>query len=208
MKTRKTPDKNVVEDLAPIVLVELISPDETKIKCQTSLDSGSSSTVLDQKKAQVFGVCQKSQHHILTTVMGSVVNNKSAVVQFRLPELSPTLEINWECDVMEDMSNTPYDMIIRYDVLEELKIDIHSSNLTVSMGDASIPWKPRNHKNESYLFNADADMDDNEADRLKKILDAKYDPADLDKLVSESGLKPKQKIGLLRLLQRFEELFD
>ena len=76
------------------------------------------------------------------------------------------------------------------------------------MGDASIPWKPRNHKNESYLFNADANMDDDEADRLKKILDAKYDPANLDKIVAESGLKPEQKIGLLRLLQRFEELFD
>ena len=47
---------------------------------------------------------------------------------------------------MEDMSNTPYDMIIGHDVLKELKIDIHSSNLTVSMGDASISWKPRNYK--------------------------------------------------------------
>ena len=94
---------------------------------------------------------------------------------------------------MEDMSNTPYDINIGCDVLKKLKIDIHSFNLTVFMGDASISWKLRNHKNESYLFNADADMDDDEADRLKKILDAKYDPADLDKLVSESGLKPEQK---------------
>ena len=68
------------------------------------------------------------------------------------------------------MSNTPYDMIIGRDVLKELKIDIHSSSLTVSMGYARIPWKPRNHKNESYLFNADVDMDDDEADRLKKFL--------------------------------------
>ena len=51
-------------------------------------------------------------------------------------------------------------------------------------------------------------MDDDEADRLKKILDAKYDPADLDKLVAESGLKTEQKNRLLRLLQRFEELFN
>ena len=98
--------------------------------------------------------------------MGSVVNNKSAVVKFKFPELSSTLEINWGFNLMEDMSNTPYDTIIGRDVLKELKIDIHSSNLTVSMGDASIPWKSRNYKNESYLFNADADMDDDEADRL------------------------------------------
>ena len=51
-------------------------------------------------------------------------------------------------------------------------------------------------------------MDDNEADRLKKIVDAKYDPADLDKLVAESSLGPEQMIGLLRLLQRFEKIYD
>ena len=51
-------------------------------------------------------------------------------------------------------------------------------------------------------------MDDNQADRLNKALDAKYASADLDKLVSESGLEPEQKNGLLRLLQRFEELFS
>ena len=43
-------------------------------------------------------------------------------------------------------------------------------------------------------------MDDDKADRLKKILDAIYDPADLDKLLSESSLKPEQKVGLLRFL--------
>ena len=188
LKSRKPPDKNVVEYLAPIALVELISPDGTKIKCRALLDSGASDTVLDQKKAQIFRICQKSQRHILTTVMGSVVNNKLAAVQLKFPELSSTLEINWECDVMEDMSNTPYDMIIGRDVLKELKIDTHSSNLTVSMGDASISWKLINYKSESYLFNVEEDMDDNEADRLKKILDAKYDSADLDKIIAESGL--------------------
>ena len=51
-------------------------------------------------------------------------------------------------------------------------------------------------------------MDNNEADRLKIILDTKYEPDSLNKLVTESGLEPEQKISLLRLLQRFKELFD
>ena len=207
MRTCKPPNKNSNEDLAPIAVVDLVSKDGN-IKCRALLDSGATGTVLDQKKAQKFGICKKAQHHILTTVMGSVANNKSAVVTFKLPEFSPTLELEWECDVMDDMSNTPYDMIIGRDVLKELKIDIHSSDLTVSMGDIAIPWKSRNKKSESYLFNAEADINDDEADALKKILDAKYNPADLDKLVAESGLEPDQRIGLLGLLQRFEDLFD
>ena len=62
--------------------------------------------------------------------MGSVANNKSAIVDFKIPELRPTLEMNWGCDIMEDMPNTPYNMIIGCDVLKEFKIGIHSSNLT------------------------------------------------------------------------------
>ena len=139
--------------------------------------------------------------------MGTVENNKSANVTFRLPEFSPTLELEWECDVMDDMSSTPYDMILGRDALKVLKMDIHSSDLTISMGDVKVPWQPRRTQ-ESYLFQADEDLDDDNADHLKKILDAKYQPADLDKIVAESGLSPDYKIGLLRLLQRFEELFD
>ena len=171
------------------------------------MDSGASGTVIDYAKARHFGIFQKPDTHILTTVMGTVENNKSALITFKLPEFSPTLELEWECDVLDDMSNTPYDMIIGRDILKLLKMDIHSSDLTISIGDIKVPWQPRKAK-DSHLFNADADLDDEAADRLKKILDAKYDPADLDKLVAESGLNDDYKIGLLRLLQRFEELFD
>ena len=76
------------------------------------MDSGASGTVIDYAKARHFGIFQKSDTHILTTVMGTVENNKSALITFKLPEFSPTLELEWECDVLDDMSNTPYDMII------------------------------------------------------------------------------------------------
>ena len=78
--------------------------------------------------------------------MDSVVDNKSSVLHFKILELSSTLEINWECDIMEDTTNTLYDTIIGRDVLKELKIDVYSSNLTVSMGNVSMSWKPRNKK--------------------------------------------------------------
>ena len=195
-----------IEDLAPIITTELITK-KGVIKCRTLIDSGASATVLDWDKAKHFGIYTKDETHILTTVMGTIENNNSATVTFKMPEFSPTLELEWECDVMQDMSNTPYDMIIGRDAMKVLKLDVHASDLTISMGDVKVPWQSRKAK-ESYLFQADADLDDEEADRLKKILDAKYEPADLDELVAKSGLSPEYKIGLLRLLQRFEELFD
>ena len=45
--------------------------------------------MLDPKKAQVFGICEKSQHHIVTTVMGSVVYNKSSGAQGNFRKMTP-----------------------------------------------------------------------------------------------------------------------
>ena len=56
---------------------------------------------------------------------------------------------------MKDMPNNSYVMNIVHNFL----IEIHSSNLTVSMSDANIYQKPRNNKNEIYSLNADAYMD-------------------------------------------------
>ena len=63
--------------------------------------------------------------------MGTVENNKSATVTFRMPEFSPTLELEWECDVLDDMSNTPYDMIIGQDAMKVLKMDIHVLSICI-----------------------------------------------------------------------------
>ena len=46
-------------------------------------------------------------------------------------------------------------------------------------------------------------------DRLKKILDAKCEAADLDEIVdSQDQLSPQEKQQLLQLLTRYKHLFD
>ena len=62
--------------------------------------------------------------------MGNFTNEFSAELTFQLPELSNSLELTWQCDVVKDLSNTSYDMIIGRDVLKELKIDVLTSDLT------------------------------------------------------------------------------
>ena len=64
--------------------------------------------------------------------MRNFTNELSSELTFQLPELSNSLELTWQCDVVKDLSNTPYDMIIGRDVLKELKIDVLTSDLTVT----------------------------------------------------------------------------
>ena len=178
-------------------------------KIRALVDSGASGSVLDWEYAQEFGVYTKKEKHILTTVMGSQENDKASNVIFKLPQFSSTQEIELQCDVLPDMSNLPYDMIIGRDAMKALGIDVLASEMTIQKGHIKVPWSKR-HSRGSALFNAELSVDDDDAaDRIKKILDAKYEPADLDKLVEEcQHLTAEQRLQLLALLKRFEDLFD
>ena len=72
-------------------------------------------------KVQHFGIIDKLDTHVLTTVKGTAENNNSAFVTFRLPVFSLSLELEWECDVIGDVSNTSYNMILVRDILKALK---------------------------------------------------------------------------------------
>ena len=136
--------------------------------------------------------------------MENFTNEFSSELTFQLPELSNSLELTWQCDVVKDLSNTPYDMIIGRDVLKELKIDVLTSDLTVTREHIKILWRPRD-SNEQFNINAEEQDEFDEASkRLRQILEAKYEPADLDKMVAESDLNADQKIGLLQLLQKLK----
>ena len=85
-----------------------------------------------------------------------------------------------------------------------------NSRSLVKMGDIGVAFVDRNSK-ISALFNYDKieDIDEDAADRLKKILDAKYEPADLKQLVNDCyELLPDQRQDLFDLLKQFEDLFD
>jgi hypothetical protein len=48
-----------------------------------------------------------------------------------------------------------------------------------------------------------------DAERIQNIIESKYTPADLNKIVEEcTHLEKDEQIQLLRLLQKFENLFD
>ena len=163
---------------------------------------------MDLAKAKQFKIKEHKESHVLTTIMGKIENNKSAKVRFKLPQFSPTMELKWKCDVIPDMSKMPYDMILGRDIMQQLNIDVIASDLTVTMAHIKVPWSDRNAKTSS-LFNLELNSDeDDSADRIKKILDAKYEPADLEQVIAATNLSQDQKNSLLQLLQRYEDLFD
>ena len=117
--------------------------------------------------------------------------------------------ITWKCDVVKGLENTPYDLILGRDLLKELKIDVLSSDLTIQKDHIKIPWKPRNDLDQFNFDSENLEVDqDDSGSRLKKILEAKYEPANLDEIVAQSDLNNDQKIKLLKLLQKYEKIFD
>jgi hypothetical protein len=102
-----------------------------------------------------------------------------------------------------------YDMIIGNDLLEYLKFDIKYSTATIEWDGAEIPMRSRDSTIEdSYLIN-DSPCLQEAAERIKKILDAKYEPANLDEIVEScSHLTQIEQIQLKTLLKKYEQLFD
>ena len=102
-----------------------------------------------------------------------------------------------------------YDMIIVRDILSDLGIKFDFTDSTMEWDGATIPmWSSDVQRPQVYLMGEPESMID-AAERLKDILDAKYEAADLDKVVEENThLAHNQKLKLHSLLTKFNYLFD
>jgi hypothetical protein len=100
-------------------------------------------------------------------------------------------------------------MIIGRDLLKFLGIDVKFSDMTVEWGNASMPFKEYNSTAaESYHINDPVSVEE-QTQRVKEILEAKYMPADLEQICSScTHLQIEQQKKLLDLLQKYEDLFD
>jgi hypothetical protein len=142
------------------------------------------------------------------TAAGTISTNEKCKALFSLPEFSSTKVIEWEMHV-GTLENTPYDMIIGNDLLECLKIDLKYSTSTITWDGIEIPMKSRDATLEDSYFIHDSPCLAEAAERIKRILDAKYEPANLEEIVADhTHLSEEEKEGLLSLLKKYESLFD
>ena len=150
----------------------------------------------------------KSPAAIWMMAVGQVQKNERCKALFSLPEFSPTKTIEWEMHV-GTLDNVHYDMIIGNDLLQYLKIDLKYSTSTIEWDGIEIPMRLRTAMPEDSYFIQDQPSFQEAADRIKMILDAKYQPADLAELAANcTNLNKEQQEDLHTLVMKYKSLFD
>ena len=98
-----------------------------------------------------------------------------------MPELHQNRIINHETHVTN--AKMGYDMIIGMDLMSELGIDILNSTHSIKWDEAEIPMRPQDSTLENSYVIHDPEAVKEATSRLTKILDAKYEKADLKQVV-------------------------
>ena len=132
-----------------------------------------------------------------------------------LPEFHKHRVIEWDMYVDESSSTVSnYDMIVGRELMESIGLDLLFSENLIRWDNATVPMRDNSLFREvrSNPFNELLSMHDpvtTESERIQGILDIKYAPADLNKIVQESThLTETEKSALGRLLSKFQDLFD
>ena len=209
-KNKKQRIGNVAKDMRPIAFVRMNTRlgKAKPISIKALLDSGASESLVLKKHVSHLRVKSAPKSStVWTTPAGDLVTDKRVKAQFTIPELQDKKLIEWNLHVADNMG--AYDMIIGRDILSFLGIDIKFSNHTVTWEQESIPFKPVDATIERDYHIEESMAINNSSDRIKKILDAKYEAADLEKVCSaQSHLLVEQQQKLLSLLNKHADLFD
>ena len=198
--------------LVPITFVDLNTRKgkPKPVTLRTLLDTGASNSLLSAQYAKKLRIERTSKTN-WKTAAGQFVTTGTTKAQLRLTEFSPTAIIHTKLHTHEGKLGN-YDLIIGRDLLEELGIDIKYSEQQVSWPDqnAEIPMKDvACTAVETFFVQDSTNLQMDDVERMSKILDAKYSPADLDKLVNDvSTINETEQKQLLLLLRKHEQLFD
>ena len=153
---------------------------------------------------------------------GKFTTKKEVKVRFSLPEFCDSKIITGRFKIDSDSTDKGlgYDMIVGRDLLFKLGVELNFKDEVISWDSMSCPMKDY-HSNEdkpkpsrkelkAILTPRDEPKSTQEATtRAMRILDSKYEKADLRQIAADAtSLDEKQKGQLHELLMEFEELFD
>jgi hypothetical protein len=139
-------------------------------------------------------------------------------MELLFPEFSQSKSFSCKADVkiVSVNDNPSYDLIIGIETLGRWQAMLDFTERVITLDGLQAPMKSDDElKNTNVLYNTyreavEPSSTKAETERVTKILDAKYEKADLPKVVEEncSHLSDAQQNALLKLLQRHEEIFE
>ena len=173
------------------------------------IDSGAAGSLVSKAYTKKLGVKKTTTGKTTwTTPSGTLTTTETVNGQFTLPELQPNRPIKWKLHVAPQQMVT-YDMIIGRDLLSFLKIDIKFSDQVIEWDEAVMPFKPYDATELDAFHIAEPQTVHRAGDRAKKIADAHYEAADLEKVcAAQTHLQYAQQQQLERVLRKHEILFD
>ncbi len=203
---------------SPEVVVEIRSPtdeDERRI-LRCLIDSGSTGCIILNEFTD--GLKKQKCNSAKWTTKGGVFSTDSeCVVPFYIADFSTQKLVTWTChvDTTDKSVSSNYDMIIGKDLLNHLGIDIKFSSGTLKWEDTEVPMREFGELRDkqvayhSYYMHEDVESTKEIQKRTIKILDAKYEPINIPKVLNEQEqLDESEKAKLGRLLKKYESLFD
>jgi hypothetical protein len=186
-------------------------------KLRVLFDSGSSGSIIVAKFVKNLHIENDTKTEWLTQG-GTFHTSSKCTTNFLLNEFYESKIIEWILHVNKTFGPHQYDMIIGHDLMSQLEIILDFDGQTMMWDESTIKMKEykdlldiNSPINEFYwheeIYESQALID--ASSRLKKILDAKYEPADLDKIARNCDyLTDDEQTQLLSLLCKYQHLFD
>lgn len=211
--------------LRPIIWIDIHKgPSSSKLFATdvvTLCDSGADDTMIKRRCLPDGTTLIKSPEEY--EIAGGIYKTKyKAVVHFTLPEFSSSKRIFWKCVVDDDEGNgIGYDMIMGRDLMAAIGLHLDFRQQTICWDKMDTSMKSpsdlakvktaftKKEIKTVILQNAEPSITQEATERAIKILDSEYDKANLDEIVSQAdSLTKQEKQQLLKLLQKYEILFD
>ena len=186
------------------------------------LDTGSSDDLIFTKKGSRPNITirrKKGGPRSWTTSNGTFTTSKVGLVDLTFLDFSQNKKVHLTPDIVEYQGEAPkFDLILGKKTMHELGIVLDCQNNTVTIDSICLPMRNidsllTKHKSklaiQNYIAAGEPLSTASEQERADRILDAKYEKADLPDIVRQcKHLNLSERDELLTVLRRHETLFD